>query len=134
MPFARRFAIAFAVTLAGSAPLAAQGTAITSPSSERSASATIPAAQRPAVNAEVARPESFAPAEERAHVGVRAMSPSAPAPVMPPREDHPSKSVAMMIVGGAILVVGAVVEGKAGTIIMIGGGTIGIIGLIRYLQ
>jgi hypothetical protein len=39
-----------------------------------------------------------------------------------------------MIVGGAVLIVGAIVGNTSGTIIMIGGGVIGIIGLYRYLQ
>ena len=40
----------------------------------------------------------------------------------------------MMIVGGAALIVGAVVGGTAGTIIMIVGGVIGLVGLWNYLQ
>jgi hypothetical protein len=40
----------------------------------------------------------------------------------------------MMIVGGAVLIVGAIVGGTSGTIIMVGGGVVGIIGLYRYLQ
>lgn len=41
---------------------------------------------------------------------------------------------AMMIVGGAGLLLGAVIGGDAGTIIMIGSGVIGLIGLFQYLQ
>ena len=37
-----------------------------------------------------------------------------------------------MILGGAILLTGAIIGGDAGTIIMIGGGAVGIYGL--YLQ
>jgi hypothetical protein len=40
----------------------------------------------------------------------------------------------MMIVGGAALIIGAVVGGTAGTIIMIAGGVIGLVGLWNYLQ
>lgn len=39
-----------------------------------------------------------------------------------------------MIVGGAILLAGAIIGGDAGTIIMIGGAGIGIYGLYLYLQ
>ena len=42
-----------------------------------------------------------------------------------------------MIVGGAALLVGAVVAGAAplsGAIIMVGGAVVGIIGLYKYLQ
>jgi hypothetical protein len=45
-----------------------------------------------------------------------------------------SRNMAMMIVGGAVMVAGAVIGGDAGTIVMIGGGVVGIIGLWRYLQ
>jgi hypothetical protein len=45
-----------------------------------------------------------------------------------------SENVAMMIVGGAALVVGSVVDGDAGTLIMVGGGVVGLIGLYRYLR
>lgn len=45
-----------------------------------------------------------------------------------------SENVALMIVGGAALVVGSIVDGDAGTIIMIGGGVAGLIGLWRYLR
>jgi hypothetical protein len=40
----------------------------------------------------------------------------------------------MMIVGGAALIVGAVVGGTAGTIVMIVGGVIGLVGLWNYLN
>lgn len=45
-----------------------------------------------------------------------------------------SHNPAMMIVGGAALIVGAVVGGKAGTIVMIGGGILGLVGLWNYMQ
>jgi hypothetical protein len=41
-------------------------------------------------------------------------------------------AAAMMIVGGAGLLVGTVVSGKPGTRIMIGGGLLGLVGLWRY--
>jgi len=42
--------------------------------------------------------------------------------------------VAMMVVGLAGLVAGAVIGGSPGTIIMIGGAVVGLIGLWQYLQ
>ncbi|MEX2182638.1 MAG: hypothetical protein WD771_11400 [Gemmatimonadaceae bacterium] len=44
------------------------------------------------------------------------------------------RDVTWMIVGGATLVVGSMVGGDAGTILMVTGGVIGLIGLWRYLQ
>ena len=41
---------------------------------------------------------------------------------------------AMMIVGGAAMIVGAVVGGKSGTAVMLGGGILGLVGLWNYLQ
>ena len=43
-------------------------------------------------------------------------------------------NVAMMAVGGAGIVVGSLIGGDGGTIIAIGGGVIGLIGLFRYLR
>lgn len=45
-----------------------------------------------------------------------------------------SSNVAMMIVGGAMMIVGSLVDGDTGTIIMVGGGAIGLVGLYRYLR
>ena len=56
------------------------------------------------------------------------------APVVRDEQARESESVAMMIVGGAALVVGSVVDGDAGTLIMVGGGVIGLVGLYRYLR
>ncbi|HEV8216120.1 MAG TPA: hypothetical protein VGP95_09810 [Gemmatimonadaceae bacterium] len=41
---------------------------------------------------------------------------------------------AMMIVGGAGVLVGAIVGGRAGTAIMVGGGVVGLVGLWNYLK
>ena len=45
-----------------------------------------------------------------------------------------AQNTTLMIVGGAALVIGAVIGGDAGTIFMVGGGVIGLIGLYRHLQ
>lgn len=44
------------------------------------------------------------------------------------------RDVAWMVLGGAALVVGSIVGGDGGTIIMVTGGVIGLVGLWRYLQ
>jgi hypothetical protein len=61
------------------------------------------------------------------------VTPSLVAP-MPLPSEHASDGVAMMIVGGAALVVGAVIGGTSGTIFMVGGGAVGLVGLWRYMQ
>jgi cystathionine beta-lyase family protein involved in aluminum resistance len=45
-----------------------------------------------------------------------------------------SQSVALMIVGGAGMIVGSLIDGDTGTIIMVGGGVIGLVGLFQYLR
>ncbi|OYV74457.1 MAG: hypothetical protein B7Z72_00080 [Gemmatimonadetes bacterium 21-71-4] len=46
----------------------------------------------------------------------------------------PMQSRAMMIVGGAGLIVGALIGGTPGTIVMVGSGVLGLFGLYYYLQ
>ena len=80
-----------------------------------------------------------------------------PRPARPPREGAPralkrpaseqslkapvvmaahrtDQSTAMMIVGGAAFIAGALIDGDAGTIIMVGGAAVGLYGLYLYLQ
>ena len=45
-----------------------------------------------------------------------------------------TNSTALMIVGGAAFVAGALIDGDAGTLIMVGGAAIGLYGLYLYLQ
>lgn len=69
----------------------------------------------------------------QAPVALQAMVTASPSPV-PFQRSRSSRSVAMMVVGGAALIVGSVVGGDSGTIIMVGGGVVGLIGLWNYLQ
>lgn len=124
------FITAIAVLLLA-APLAAQGV---------SPNAAAPNVVQVAAPAPVAAPvpvteraPSLGPTQASAMVGVRANAP-APAPVPSPLPPENSHSPAMMIVGGAALIVGAIVGGTAGTIVMIVGGVIGLVGLWNYLQ
>lgn len=134
MPFARHMAAAFAVMLAATAPLAAQGAPALAPSSDLPASvAAAVTTDQSLMDDTAAQQPSFAPTAANAQVGMHSLASSAPVP-MPRRQEPVQRSVALMIVGGAVLVVGAVIGGTAGTVVMIGGGTIGIIGLLRYLQ
>jgi hypothetical protein len=47
---------------------------------------------------------------------------------------HGDQSTALMIVGGAAFLAGAIIGGDAGTIIMVGGAAVGLYGLYLYLQ
>jgi hypothetical protein len=58
------------------------------------------------------------------------------APAEAPRAPKATKqsSTALMIVGFAAMIVGAVVDGDAGTLIMVGGAGVGLYGLYHYLN
>ena len=56
----------------------------------------------------------------------------APAPLLQNRSSN-RNSVALMIVGGAALVVGAVIGDDPGTLVMLGGAAIGLYGLYLFL-
>jgi hypothetical protein len=51
-----------------------------------------------------------------------------------PAQGPQSANVALMIVGGAGLVIGSIIGGDTGTIIMVGGGAVALVGLYRYLR
>ena len=122
----RTFMTAVAACLLA-APLAAQGVADIPV--QGAAVATAPVA---APSVAVAPAVSLAPTQAAATVGVRAYS-TTPAPVTAPAPAT-GRSPAMMIVGGVALLVGAVIGGDEGTIIMIGGGVLGLFGLWNYLK
>jgi hypothetical protein len=71
------------------------------------------------------------PSTSSARVAAQTISTSNGAPVF--QDKKPKRSVAFMVVGGAALVVGAVIGDDAGTIVMLGGAAIGLYGLYRFL-
>jgi hypothetical protein len=76
---------------------------------------------------------SGAPIASQMSVGVqRAREMPAPLP-LPPRADT-RQNRAMMIVGGAAMLTGAVVGGDSGTLISVGGAVVFLWGLYQYLQ
>lgn len=74
-----------------------------------------------------------APRADAATVGVRRIEPAA-APEFAFRQDREPRPVALMIVGGATMLVGTVIDDDAGTIVTIGGAAIFLIGVWRYLN
>lgn len=130
-----------AAAVLAAAPLAAQETqnAATTPA------ATTPATQAPAATTPTAAPAIATPAEARfapyaatkqgAVDRVNGENAVATAPMAAAAMRSPTRhNKAMMVVGVAGLLLGAVIGGEAGTIIMIGGGVIGLYGLYQYLQ
>lgn len=76
---------------------------------------------------------SGAPVAARTSVGVQ-KSKVVPTPLpAPPRADT-RQNRAMMIVGGAAMLTGAVVGSDAGTLISVGGAVVFLWGLYQYLQ
>ena len=74
------------------------------------------------------------PSIATARVAVRQLSAaSAEAPLMQDNGKSKRRSLAFMIVGGAALVIGAVIGDDAGTIVMLGGAAIGLYGLYMFL-
>ncbi len=124
MSSTQRWAVAVAAALALAAPVYAQnasvdtGQALLTPS---------------LLSSPILSPSLFAPTLGSPRLGLDSAEATVVAPVVQSRPRE-SQNVVMMIVGGAALVVGAVIDGDAGTIIMIGGGAVGLIGLYRYLS
>lgn len=74
------------------------------------------------------------PTTDRATAGVR-VSRNEPAALPPaPRRADTNRNKAMMIVGAAGLIVGAIIGDTPGTLIMVGGAVLGLYGLYKYLE
>lgn len=125
MPSYSRLAM-LAAALFVAAPLAAQQASLdTSVPVTVSAVVTTPAPVAPTV-------APVGPVLQPAAVGFRTNT--TPAAMMPATYGDNSQNVALMVVGGAGLIVGAVIGGRSGTIVMLGSGILGLVGLFRYLQ
>ncbi len=121
MPRSYRLSIAVAAALAFAAPISAQeapvGDAAVAPVS----------AVMPVMSLSLTQAPLFGSA-----VAAETLDRSFLAPLPP--QMRRSQSVAMMIVGGAGLIVGSIIDGDTGTIIMVGGGIVGLVGLFQYLR
>jgi hypothetical protein len=135
MPVRSRFAIlGLIVTLA--APLGAQTTSRASlPATDDSTAALLLRAPvAPGVTdstASRATPAQAVDLRAAAHY-TRSTQTTAPTLLVSPHSQ--TQPVALMIVGGAAILAGALIEGDAGRIFMVGGAVIGLIGLYQYLQ
>ena len=83
------------------------------------------------VNAPVAGPTLDGATVGIKHNDVQATTTPVNATPAARRGDQPT---ALMIVGGAAFLAGAIIGGDAGTIIMVGGAAVGLYGLYLYLQ
>jgi hypothetical protein len=76
---------------------------------------------------------SHASVIDRPSDAVRRADAAAPAPV-PATSQHLGESKAEMVVGGAAIVVGALIGGDGGRFLMFGGAVVGLYGLYNYLK
>ncbi|MGE0158535.1 MAG: hypothetical protein AB7T31_03930 [Gemmatimonadales bacterium] len=74
----------------------------------------------------------FVPFGETTRPGTEAPAPTFVVPPLPGVE-RTSTDVALMIVGGAALILGSVIGDDAGAMMMVGGGVVGLVGLYQYL-
>lgn len=129
---------AIITVLCFTAPLGAQvttGNATRPDSVQLTVSGTREAASTTASQdaSEVHSKASVGPTREGTIVGLR-LRPEDVAPVPSPAPGKNSENKALMIVGGAAFIAGALIGGDAGTIIMIGGAGFGLYGLWQYLR
>ena len=120
----RRIFVAVAAALALVAPLSAQDRATADPG-------VAPASSSMRVTASSI---VLTPNVESATVDFLATEATTVSSVVLPQQARQTENVAMMIVGGAALVVGSLIDGDTGTIVMVSGGVVGLIGLFRYLR
>lgn len=128
MQHARRLTITAAVLSFAFLPSA--------PAQAQQGAAVTPAAtSAPVTSSAEASAVVTAPTPANATSGVRALNTNtAPVDAELLRQQGESRPVALMIVGGAGLLVGSVIGDDAGTIIAVAGGVILLVGLYRFLR
>lgn len=78
--------------------------------------------------------DHIGPSRDALVAGVRISRPATAVSPMAASGAGLSQSQALMIVGGAAILVGAIVGDTAGTVFMVGGAVVGLYGLYKYLQ
>ena len=141
-------AAAFAALTTAAVPLAAQSAGqpdVRDAAPAFSAIGVVPMTLIDSASAATAQPTADTPAAS-ARIGVRgpgiasarvaahtiSSTTNAPPPVIQNKKSN-KNSLALMIVGGAALVIGAVIGNDAGTLVMLGGAGIGLYGLYMFL-
>jgi hypothetical protein len=105
--------------------------ATTSPGSLAIAQAPAPATKAaPSAYVEKAAGPTIAASK----VGISRTATAAPAPAAAEARLGAGRNVALMVVGGAALIIGAVIGGTAGVLIAVAGAAIGLFGLYYFVQ
>ena len=126
--------LALPVLLFNAVPAAAQDTTLPSrvPAPSVATDSGFPLVEEPQARADSS---ILGPSRDGLRAGVQfRTSTRTEHPLAPPDRAGLGQSRAMMIVGGAALIVGAVIGHTAGTLIMVGGAVVGLVGLYQYLQ
>jgi len=105
--------------------------AITSPATLAVAQAPAPA---PKAQTSSFAPKAAGPTVDANKVGVRQATNSSKAPVAYDARLGAGRNVALMVVGGAALIIGAVIGGAAGVLIGVAGAAVGLYGLYYFVQ
>jgi hypothetical protein len=105
--------------------------AITSPAGLAVAQAPA-SASKPVPSAYVEK--SAGPTVAASKVGVNRAASAAKAPVAYDTRLGAGRNIALMVVGGAALVIGLVIGGAAGVLIAVAGAAIGLLGLYYFVQ
>ena len=88
--------------------------------------------ERPTLSGTSGRP-AVGPALSNLPMAVQVEPSTTPAP-LPPSTAYQRQNQALMILGGAAFLTGAIIGGKAGTVFMVSGAVVGLYGLFKYLQ
>lgn len=111
--------------------------AVTSPSALAIAQAPVPtstpSASTPSTSTSYSS-KSAGPTVDAAKVGVKQASNASKAPVAYDAHVGAGRNVALMVVGGAALIVGAVIGGAPGLLIGVAGAAVGLYGLYYFIQ
>lgn len=127
-----RIALPFALALGvASIAVAAPAGAQTSALAPQAAPSLAPAPTPPAVTPPSATQAPAGPTLEASTVAVRHVPTTEAAPA---RRGGYGQPVALMVVGGAAVIVGLIIGDAPGNAIAIGGAVAGLIGLYQYLQ
>ena len=118
----RQLTVVFGAVLVLAAPLRAQDASLATESS------------RPVPAAVEAPPAPVGPTLATASVAVRQISADANAAPARAAAGGQGRGTALMIVGGAAVLVGLVIGNGAGNAIAVGGAVVGLYGLYQYLQ
>ena len=98
--------------------------------------AAIAIAQAPAASSASKAParSTTGPTVAASVAGIKASSTAAAKPMAAERNLGAGRNVALMVVGGAALIIGAVIGGTAGVLIAVGGAAVGLYGLYHFVQ